>query len=103
MLPRFNLVSSCTTRIFKKSFLFQALLEFLQRVVDNREKNKMTIMNVAMVMAPNLFMSHTLGLKSSEQREFAMAAGIANIMHLLIRYQKLLWTVSKYFSSSMNN
>uniref|UniRef100_A0A8D0SQM6 Rho GTPase-activating protein 18 n=1 Tax=Sus scrofa TaxID=9823 RepID=A0A8D0SQM6_PIG len=81
----------------------KALLEFLQRVVDNREKNKMTIMNVAMVMAPNLFMSHTLGLKSSEQREFAMAAGIANIMHLLIRYQKLLWTVSKYFSSSMNN
>ncbi|XP_047614899.1 rho GTPase-activating protein 18 isoform X2 [Phacochoerus africanus] len=74
----------------------KALLEFLQRVVDNREKNKMTIMNVAMVMAPNLFMSHTLGLKSSEQREFAMAAGIANIMHLLIRYQKLLWTIPKF-------
>uniref|UniRef100_A0A4W2CIB7 Rho GTPase-activating protein 18 n=1 Tax=Bos indicus x Bos taurus TaxID=30522 RepID=A0A4W2CIB7_BOBOX len=70
----------------------KALLEFLQRVVDNKEKNKMTVMNVAMVMAPNLFMYHTLGLKSGEQREFVMAAGIANIMHLLIRYQKLLWT-----------
>uniref|UniRef100_A0A8B9X9H4 Rho GTPase-activating protein 18 n=1 Tax=Bos mutus grunniens TaxID=30521 RepID=A0A8B9X9H4_BOSMU len=74
----------------------KALLEFLQRVVDNKEKNKMTIMNVAMVMAPNLFMYHTLGLKSGEQREFVMAAGIANIMHLLIRYQKLLWTIPKF-------
>ena len=83
----------------KESFLFQALLEFLQRVVDNKEKNKMTIMNVAMVMAPNLFMYHTLGLKSGEQREFVMAAGIANIMHLLIKYQKLLWTVSMYFQA----
>lgn len=57
----------------------------------------MTVMNVAMVMAPNLFMCHALGLKSSEQREFAMAAGTAHIMHLMIKYQKLLWTVSIYF------
>ncbi|XP_057595341.1 rho GTPase-activating protein 18 isoform X2 [Hippopotamus amphibius kiboko] len=74
----------------------KALLEFLQRVVDNKEKNKMTVMNVAMVMAPNLFMYQTLGLKSSEQREFVMAAGIANIMHLLIKYQKILWTIPKF-------
>ncbi|XP_062953163.1 rho GTPase-activating protein 18 isoform X1 [Cynocephalus volans] len=74
----------------------KALLEFLQRVIDNKEKNKMTVMNVAMVMAPNLFMCHTLGLKSNEQREFVMAAGTANIMHLLIKYQKLLWTIPKF-------
>ncbi|XP_073931068.1 rho GTPase-activating protein 18 isoform X4 [Castor canadensis] len=74
----------------------KALLEFLQKVIDNKEKNKMTVMNVAMVMAPNLFMCHALDLKSSEQREFVMAAGTANIMHLLIRYQKLLWTIPKF-------
>ncbi|XP_053769530.1 rho GTPase-activating protein 18 isoform X3 [Desmodus rotundus] len=74
----------------------KALLEFLQRVIDNKEKNKMTAMNVAMVMAPNLFMCHALGLKSSEQREFAMAAGTANILYLLIKYQKLLWTIPKF-------
>lgn len=74
----------------------KALLEFLQRVIDSKEKNKMTAMNVAMVMAPNLFMCHTLGLKSSEQQEFVMAAGTANIMHLLIKYQKLLWTIPKF-------
>ncbi|KAM5229280.1 rho GTPase-activating protein 18 [Ctenodactylus gundi] len=74
----------------------KALLEFLQRVIDNKEKNKMTVMNVSMVMAPNLFMCHPLGLKSNEQREFVMAAGTANIMHLLIKYQKLLWTIPKF-------
>lgn len=83
----------------KEPFLFQALLEFLQRVVDNKEKNKMTVMNVAMVMTPNLFMYHSLGLKAGEQREFVMAAGIANIMHLLIKYQKFLWTVSIHFQA----
>ncbi|XP_045400294.1 rho GTPase-activating protein 18 isoform X2 [Lemur catta] len=74
----------------------KALLEFLQRVIDNKEKNKMTVKNVAMVMAPNLFMCNALGLKSSEPREFVMAAGTANIMHLLIKYQKLLWTIPKF-------
>lgn len=63
----------------------------------------MTVMNVAMVMAPNLFMCHALDLKSSEQREFVMAAGTANIMNLLIKYQKLLWTVSIYFSALLMN
>nr|XP_004651273.1 rho GTPase-activating protein 18 isoform X1 [Jaculus jaculus] len=76
--------------------MLKALLEFLQRVIDNKEKNKMTVMNVAMVMAPNLFMCHTLGLKSNEQREFVMAAGTANTMHLLIKYQTLLWTIPKF-------
>lgn len=56
----------------------------------------MTVTNVAMVMAPNLFMSHTLGLKSTEQQEFGMAAGTANVMHLLIKHQQILWTVSIY-------
>ncbi|XP_075802999.1 rho GTPase-activating protein 18 isoform X1 [Microtus pennsylvanicus] len=74
----------------------KALLEFLQRIIDNKEKNKMTVVNVAMVMAPNLFMCHTLGLKSNEQREFEMAAGTASVMHLLIKYQKLLWTIPKF-------
>ncbi|XP_075410683.1 rho GTPase-activating protein 18 isoform X1 [Tenrec ecaudatus] len=74
----------------------KALLEFLQRVIDNREKNKMTVMNIAMVMAPNLFMCHTLGVKLNEQRELAMAAGTASIMHLLIKYQEILWTIPKF-------
>ncbi len=36
-------------------FLSQTLLVFLKRVVDN-EANKMTMNNVSMIMAPNLFL-----------------------------------------------
>lgn len=54
----------------------------------------MTLNNVAMVMAPNLFTFHGLGSKTIEQSEFAMAAGTANVMRFMIQYQKLLWTVS---------
>ncbi|XP_066467292.1 rho GTPase-activating protein 18 [Tiliqua scincoides] len=74
----------------------KALLEFLQRVIDHRDKNKMTLKNVAMVMAPNLFMFHGLGSKSTEQSEFVMAAGTANIMLFLIKYQNLLWTIPTF-------
>lgn len=73
---------------------FQVLLEFLQRVIDHRDKNKMNLKNVAMVMAPNLFMFHGLGAKPTEQSEFVMAAGTANVMRFMIKYQNLLWTVS---------
>ncbi|XP_024066548.2 rho GTPase-activating protein 18 isoform X1 [Terrapene carolina triunguis] len=72
------------------------LLEFLQRVIDHRDKNKMTLNNVAMVMAPNLFTFHGLGSKTIEQSEFVMAAGTANVMRFMIKYQKLLWTIPKF-------
>ncbi|XP_065257207.1 rho GTPase-activating protein 18 [Emys orbicularis] len=72
------------------------LLEFLQRVIDHRDKNKMTLNNVAMVMAPNLFTFHGLGSKTIEQNEFVMAAGTANVMRFMIKYQKLLWTIPKF-------
>ncbi|XP_044532900.1 rho GTPase-activating protein 18 [Gracilinanus agilis] len=74
----------------------KALLEFLQRVIDNREKNKMTVRNVAMVMAPNLFMYPGLSIKPNEQGEFVMAVVTANVMHFLIKYQKILWTIPKF-------
>uniref|UniRef100_G1PYX1 Rho-GAP domain-containing protein n=1 Tax=Myotis lucifugus TaxID=59463 RepID=G1PYX1_MYOLU len=68
----------------------KALLEFLQRIID-------TVINVAMVMAPNLFMCQALSLKFSKQREFVMVAGTANAMH----YQKLLWTIPKFLVNQM--
>lgn len=53
----------------------------------------MTLNNVAVVMAPNIFMCKGFRNKIREQEEFAMATGTANIVRLLIRYQNLLWTV----------
>lgn len=53
----------------------------------------MTLNNVSVVMAPNIFMFKGFRSKISEQQEFSLATGIANIVRLLIRYQNLLWTV----------
>ncbi|XP_075059159.1 rho GTPase-activating protein 18 isoform X1 [Mixophyes fleayi] len=74
----------------------KALLEFLQRVVDHREQNKMTLKNVAMIMAPNLFSVHTSPLKAVDQSAVTSAARTASIMLFMIKYQKLLWTIPKF-------
>ncbi|XP_056116594.1 rho GTPase-activating protein 18 isoform X2 [Rhinichthys klamathensis goyatoka] len=74
----------------------KALMEFFHRVIDRKDRNKMTLNNVAVVMAPNIFMCKGFRSKISEQQEFAMAAGTANIVRLLIRYQNLLWTIPKF-------
>ncbi|KAI7800112.1 rho GTPase-activating protein 18 isoform X2 [Triplophysa rosa] len=74
----------------------KALMEFFQRVIDHKDKNKMTLNNVAVVMAPNIFMCKGFRNKIREQEEFAMATGTANIVRLLIRYQNLLWTIPKF-------
>ncbi|XP_044280660.1 rho GTPase-activating protein 18 isoform X1 [Varanus komodoensis] len=74
----------------------KALLEFLQRVIDHRDENKMNLKNVAMVMTPNLFMFHGLGYKTIEQNEFVMAAGTAGVMGFMIKFQNLLWTIPTF-------
>uniref|UniRef100_A0A671K5X7 Rho GTPase-activating protein 18-like n=1 Tax=Sinocyclocheilus anshuiensis TaxID=1608454 RepID=A0A671K5X7_9TELE len=74
----------------------KALMEFFQRVTDHKDRNKMTLNNVAVVMAPNIFMCKGFRSKISEQQEFAMATGTANIVRLLVRYQNLLWTIPKF-------
>ncbi|XP_041108229.1 rho GTPase-activating protein 18-like [Polyodon spathula] len=73
----------------------KTLLEFLQRVIDSKEKNKMTLNNIAVIMAPNLFRFKGFRSKSGEQ-EFAMTTGTANIMRWLIKYQNLLWLIPKF-------
>ncbi|XP_069743090.1 rho GTPase-activating protein 18 isoform X2 [Narcine bancroftii] len=79
----------------------KALLEFLQRLIDNRESNKMTLNNVSVIMAPNLFMFKGNCSKSSAKTQFAMATGTSNIMRYLIKYQDLLWTVPKFIMNQV--
>uniref|UniRef100_A0A8C6KCJ7 Rho GTPase activating protein 18 n=1 Tax=Nothobranchius furzeri TaxID=105023 RepID=A0A8C6KCJ7_NOTFU len=74
----------------------KALVEFFQRVIDHQAKNKMTLNNVSVVMAPNIFMFKGFRSKVTEQQEFYMATNTANIVRLLIRYQDLLWTIPKF-------
>ncbi|XP_039981242.1 rho GTPase-activating protein 18 isoform X2 [Xiphias gladius] len=79
----------------------KALVEFFQRVIDHQAKNKMTLNNVSVVMAPNIFMFKGFRSKVTEQQEFSMATNTANIVRLLIRYQNLLWTIPKFIMTQV--
>ncbi len=73
----------------------QALLEFLRKVVAYEEKNRMSLWNVSMIVAPNLF---TFRGKSVKQEEMQGAVAAAQLVRLLITHQDLLWTVSSMCS-----
>ncbi|KAI4802278.1 hypothetical protein KUCAC02_020127 [Chaenocephalus aceratus] len=79
----------------------KALVEFFHRVIDHQDKNKMTLNNVSVVMAPNIFMFKGFRSKVTEQQEFSMATSIAHIVRLLIRYQNLLWTIPKFIMTQV--
>uniref|UniRef100_A0A4W5NZV2 Rho GTPase activating protein 18 n=1 Tax=Hucho hucho TaxID=62062 RepID=A0A4W5NZV2_9TELE len=81
--------------------VLKALMEFFQRVIDHKEQNKMTLNNVAVVMAPNIFMFKGFCNKISMQQELSMATETANIVRLLIRYQNLLWTIPKFIMNQV--
>ncbi|XP_055728849.1 rho GTPase-activating protein 18-like isoform X3 [Salvelinus fontinalis] len=81
--------------------VLKSLMEFLQRVIDHKEQNKMTLNNVAVVMAPNIFMFKGFRNKISMQQELSMATETANIVRLLIRYQNLLWTIPKFIMNQV--
>ena len=78
------------------------LLQFLKDVVDV-DNNKMTLNNVSMIMAPNLFFTASVQNVTTARRtpksskdlmEVSMAAETSNVIQLLIRYHDLLWRVS---------
>ncbi|KAM4633112.1 rho GTPase-activating protein 18 [Polymixia lowei] len=81
----------------------KALVEFFQCVIDHQAQNKMTLNNVSVVMAPNIFMFKGFRSKVTEQQEFSMATGTANIVRLLIRYQNLLWTIPKFILTQVRH
>lgn len=79
----------------------KALVEFFRRVTEHQTNNRMTLNNVSVVMAPNLFMFKGLRSKVTQQQEVSMATSTANIVRLLIRYQDLLWTIPKFIMTQV--
>uniref|UniRef100_A0A3P8RQW0 Rho GTPase activating protein 28 n=1 Tax=Amphiprion percula TaxID=161767 RepID=A0A3P8RQW0_AMPPE len=76
-----------------------ALLVFLRKVVFHQDQNRMSVWNVSMVMAPNLFTCCHRGNKSSiakQQEEMEEAVGAARLIRLMITHQDLLWTVPTF-------
>ncbi|XP_029446890.1 rho GTPase-activating protein 28 isoform X2 [Rhinatrema bivittatum] len=76
----------------------KALLQFLKKVVANEGKNKMSLWNVSMIIAPNLFICKG---KSANEEEMKAAVSTAHIVRLLIRYQDILWTVPSFLISQV--
>ena len=73
----------------------QVLLTFLAAVVDCTN-NLMSLRNVSMIMAPNLFLvASSRRKKGLKDTELHMATGTANIVRMLIKYKDLLWSVSE--------
>ncbi|XP_077074655.1 rho GTPase-activating protein 28 isoform X2 [Siphateles boraxobius] len=74
----------------------KALLEFLRKVVAYEEKNRMSLWNVSMIVAPNLF---TFRGKNAKQEEMQVAVAAAQLVRLLITHQDLLWMVPCFLIS----
>ncbi|XP_046362909.1 rho GTPase-activating protein 18-like [Haliotis rufescens] len=77
----------------------RVLLRFLRKIVSSSKDNKMSLSNVAMIMAPNLFLGPATRNKSLsiEQKELSKAHGTSSIVKMLIHYQEELWTVPPSF------
>eukprot|EP00062_Callorhinchus_milii_P012278 gi/632959143/ref/XP_007895454.1/ PREDICTED: rho GTPase-activating protein 28 isoform X2 [Callorhinchus milii] len=76
----------------------KAFLEFLCKVIANEAKNRMSLWNVSMIVAPNLFMCKG---KSGNQQEAEAATNAANIVQQLIKYQDILWTIPSFMISQV--
>ncbi|XP_036067643.1 rho GTPase-activating protein 28 [Oryzias melastigma] len=77
----------------------KALLVFLWKVVSHQDQNRMSLWNVSMVMAPNLFPQCNHGKRHSpvkQSKEIEVAVGGAQLIQLMIQHQDLLWTVPNF-------
>ncbi|XP_047423807.1 rho GTPase-activating protein 28 isoform X2 [Mugil cephalus] len=81
----------------------RALLVFLRKVVSHQDQNRMSLWNVSMVMAPNLFPRCHRGNKRSitTQEEMEEAVGGAQLIRLMITHQDLLWIVPNFLLSQV--
>ncbi|XP_030613058.1 rho GTPase-activating protein 28 [Archocentrus centrarchus] len=84
--------------------ILRALLSLLRKVVSHQEHNRMSLWNVSMVMAPNLFLRHHHGNKRSiakQRDEMEEAVGGAQLIRLMIIHQDVLWTVPRFLLSQV--
>ncbi|KAM4605994.1 rho GTPase-activating protein 28 [Polymixia lowei] len=82
----------------------KALLGFLGKVVSHQDQNRMSLWNVSMVVAPNLFTCNHRSNKRSIARqweEMEEAVGMAHLVRLLITHQEILWTVPCFLLSQV--
>ncbi|BFZ11140.1 hypothetical protein BsWGS_14179 [Bradybaena similaris] len=83
----------------------KVLLRFLHNIISHSDHNKMSLSNVAMIMAPNLFMAPPRSNKDKPDLEFELkkAAATSTIVKMLIHYQDVLWTIPSAFISQLRH
>ncbi|XP_066926427.1 rho GTPase-activating protein 7-like isoform X2 [Clytia hemisphaerica] len=74
------------------------LLVFLNKVIANESSNKMGLNNVAMIMAPNLFFQNNAKINKNEAKK---AAGMTDVLRMLIKYQLIVWTIPSFMVSQI--
>nr|CAB3222841.1 rho GTPase-activating protein 18 [Phallusia mammillata] len=102
-LQALNLLIILLNQVHRDSL--KLLLKFLEHVVSFEKVNKMSLNNVAMITAPNLFMGRKQSKKesSSTSQDLKHAAGTSNIVRMLIKYNKLLWTVPAFMLTQVRH
>ncbi|ESP02660.1 hypothetical protein LOTGIDRAFT_138035, partial [Lottia gigantea] len=80
------------------------LIMFLRNVVAHSNENKMGLTNVAMIMAPNLFLvPSSRKIKTVQEVELNRAAGTSKIITFLINYQDHLWNIPSSFITQIRH
>ncbi|KAK2704656.1 rho GTPase-activating protein 18-like isoform X2 [Artemia franciscana] len=73
-----------------------AILSFMLKVAEFEPVNKMSLQNVAMILAPNLFVPRKklkISDKDNLSNEVTFAAASCSAAKLLIKYRNVLWTI----------
>ncbi|XP_069740133.1 rho GTPase-activating protein 18-like isoform X3 [Narcine bancroftii] len=91
MIHALNLLVVILPDVYRATL--KLLLEFLRKVIEKEQKNKMNLWNVSTIIAPNLFMHKGISNKLPDGNEKQQAEKAANVVRILIHYQDLLWTV----------
>ncbi|XP_063594762.1 rho GTPase-activating protein 18-like [Penaeus indicus] len=87
-----------------------AVLELCARVVAFEDENKMTLYNIAMIVAPNLFLPSNqrskLNLRSEDKEqqlnyEMTYANVTTQLTQMMIKYRDVLWTVPQRLVSQI--
>ncbi|XP_059150010.1 rho GTPase-activating protein 18-like [Physella acuta] len=83
----------------------KVLLRFLRNIISHSNRNKMGLNNVAMIMAPNLFLMPSKSNKEKPDLEVELkkAAGTSNIVKMLVTYQDVLWTIPTTFIAQIRH
>ncbi|XP_078092776.1 rho GTPase-activating protein 18 isoform X2 [Mustelus asterias] len=99
MIHSLNLLVLILPEMYRATL--KLLLEFLRKVIDKEEKNKMNLWNVSTIIAPNLFMHKGIPNKLPDGNEKQQAEKAANVVRMLIHYQDLLWTIPCFLVSQV--